>query len=513
MQPNARPRIVIEDLPPLETLTAEEMAQIVGAGRTRLSLESLEDRRLMAASVFSTLANVSAQFDLTAQSRVLMTEGGFQTDMGPGVQQLFQGHDAAGDQVVFEQLANNTLAEFNGQNFVNMGEADQVAQDAAGSLVFTRGSDLFLATGTPGDVVSFLHGVQGLTTNAAGQQRDPDRLLPQGMDMAETVDPASGAVTVSFSNVQINVGAFAGDFLGKVTTDLQAFAKPLTPLADALTNPVVDTSWAKQFGLTTYQLLDTLGYHDASQNAKALGDAIHAINALSVPTATDSGWLNLGGFTAQVQAPGAAAPLQTLSVSVADGATAALQQQLDSLGLTTAINQLQQIQGVQIALNDPAQLFKLLTGEGATLFSYTMSYSIDVGDFSERLATVPISPETATTIDIDLAPASLSISGGATFGFDTSGFQSGNLANGFFVQNANLSASVTVGISGTLDEASLIGYRLTGEMIGTMTVGLSGADASGKVYGRPDHVERPDRQQQHHQQDRVGRCRPAGAAG
>jgi hypothetical protein len=44
-----QPRIRIDDLPALETLSDEEKARLFGAGRVWLSVESLEDRRLMSA--------------------------------------------------------------------------------------------------------------------------------------------------------------------------------------------------------------------------------------------------------------------------------------------------------------------------------------------------------------------------------------------------------------------------------------------------------------------------------
>ncbi len=46
-------RIVIQDLPPLEQLTPEELAEIFGAGRVQLGVEALEERRLMAYNVMA----------------------------------------------------------------------------------------------------------------------------------------------------------------------------------------------------------------------------------------------------------------------------------------------------------------------------------------------------------------------------------------------------------------------------------------------------------------------------
>ena len=56
MHTSRTPRIVIEDLPPLDTLSMEEMVRIFGAGRrARLELECLEARELMASGLSASL--------------------------------------------------------------------------------------------------------------------------------------------------------------------------------------------------------------------------------------------------------------------------------------------------------------------------------------------------------------------------------------------------------------------------------------------------------------------------
>ena len=54
------PRIHIDDLPPLQDLTEEQLKELFGAGRpaVRLSIEALEDRQLLATGLFS-----GAEFD------------------------------------------------------------------------------------------------------------------------------------------------------------------------------------------------------------------------------------------------------------------------------------------------------------------------------------------------------------------------------------------------------------------------------------------------------------------
>ncbi len=74
----ASPRIVIADLPPADALSEQEQAAILGAGRlglTRLGVESLEERSLMAANFTSTLSQGVLRIEMTDKSeRLTITE-------------------------------------------------------------------------------------------------------------------------------------------------------------------------------------------------------------------------------------------------------------------------------------------------------------------------------------------------------------------------------------------------------------------------------------------------------
>jgi len=99
----------------------------------------------------------------------------------------------------------------------------------------------------------------------------------------------------------------------------------------------------------------------------------------------------------------------------------------------------------------------------------------------QQLAAIPVSPVTLTEVDIR-ADLGVSVSAKATFGFDTTGYQAGNLANGFFIQNTSLNASLTAELSGLLNEADLAGYQITAAVTGSLTASLRGANGSNKVY-------------------------------
>jgi hypothetical protein len=139
------------------------------ASAFRPAFEALEDRRLLSASAVSNLMNQTVQFNLRDDGHLLMTRGGVQTDIGSGVQGLYQGKDAAGDQVAFDRR-NNVLNEYTPSHaWVPIAAADQVTQDAGNDVFFTHGGTLSLATGIPDHThgaVPILSHVQGL--NASG---------------------------------------------------------------------------------------------------------------------------------------------------------------------------------------------------------------------------------------------------------------------------------------------------------------------------------------------------------
>jgi hypothetical protein len=143
-------RIHLADLPALWTLSAEEMEQVVGAGtRFRPSLEPLEEREVPSASfATSTLGGVTASFSLN-NGVLTETSGPHVGVMATGVQGLYQGTNAAHQQVAFD-WTNHVLKEFTpNHGWVSLGSAGQVAQEQTENPLFTEGSSLFLATGIP----------------------------------------------------------------------------------------------------------------------------------------------------------------------------------------------------------------------------------------------------------------------------------------------------------------------------------------------------------------------------
>jgi hypothetical protein len=78
----------------------------------------------------------------------------------------------------------------------------------------------------------------------------------------------------------LNLGGFASSFLDNAIADLQAFTKPLQPLANDLETPFIAGS-----NFTTIWVMQQLGYGQAAGYATTFANTVHAINALTPPVA------------------------------------------------------------------------------------------------------------------------------------------------------------------------------------------------------------------------------------
>jgi hypothetical protein len=104
--------------------------------RPWLQIETLEDRQLLSNTAFSNLGGVPVQFTLRDDGHLLQTSSGVTTDIGAGVQGLYQGHDSTGHQLAFEQV-NNYLYEFTPDHgWLAMGSASLVREAPDGSIWF-----------------------------------------------------------------------------------------------------------------------------------------------------------------------------------------------------------------------------------------------------------------------------------------------------------------------------------------------------------------------------------------
>jgi len=223
--------------------------------------------------------------------------------------------------------------------------------------------------------------------------------------------------TIQFTDVEMNLGEFFGDFAAPVLGQIQDVLGPIQPVIDALTGrlPVIsDLAGMKISFLDLAKLYG--GTAKTAGFIEGLAQVITVINSL--PDIDDSEWLNFGGFRYNVQ---------TDTIEEVFGAAGDIYQKLQEIGSefdpnALLPNELQEEDDNTAKLSfpilaDPLLLFGVLTGKTADLFTLELPTFVFETTFS-RFFPIPAFPilgaEIAGTIgaEIDLA-----------FGYDTSGLQ------------------------------------------------------------------------------------------
>jgi hypothetical protein len=296
--------------------------------------------------------------------------------------------------------------------------------------------------------------------------------------------------TVAFTDVRLDVGAFTSNVLASVVNELQRVTSPMRGTADQLLAPlpfVSDLTNAFKLGDYTLARLygDLSGCPDQAAQLTAFASAVRAINALPTGVA-GAGWADLGAFTGLVTAPGAmnvvnAAPRDAVSQL---GGVASLVQQLRQIGVSLPV------------LDDATNLFRVVAGANTTLFSYSLpgvdlNYDVTHQQLGSTY-TVVVPP--GIPVDFRLFfDTHLHVSAGANLGADTSGLRGGNPAHGFFVQNAHLSATATVVLTGEasvgsfdagalhIDSPSVVSVDVSASLILSVNAVVTGAEGSGTV--------------------------------
>ena len=96
-------------------------------------------------------------------------------------------------------------------------------------------------------------------------------------DVAVGVNTTAGVATISFTSVQLNTG----DFLNNAVKDLQNFTLPLQNLANSLTQPLVQQSWASSLTainlLKLYDPTDGQALQDFNMRSSSADEAIRLI--------------------------------------------------------------------------------------------------------------------------------------------------------------------------------------------------------------------------------------------
>jgi hypothetical protein len=270
-----------------------------------------------------------------------------------------------------------------------------------------------------------------------------------------SVYPFGNAPVVAINNVQIDLNSFYNKLVAPLVAQVQVVTKPLEPLAEFLLKPIpglTDVTQLMGLGPTTVAGLV------AVPGVTALAHAIEIINNLPIPAA--GGTINLGGFT--MKDPRAANsqgnPAWTGVMNFPPIAPPTPVGQQEQSGPQTSVSFFANISKINLdfpILDDPTQAFKLLLGQDATLFTFSLP-KLGFGRMFQWQIPIPLPPPLPTGIVQFQVQVQVGLTVGGTsgtaplmFNFDTSGLRAGNPLAGFTVQNAQIAFTlqVTPGLS------------------------------------------------------------------
>ncbi len=360
---------------------------------------------------------------------------------------------------VVDGLGNRDIYRFsNGQAYQIPGLADQL-QVINGTLsVVTGGGGLSITVNGkpvpifknvsgvgPGKIIGTSHVIFGSWLQA---------------DVAMKPDPSTGAVDLTFYDVQINAGPLV-DMVNTFVGNLQGMTKPLSQVFTPLTQLPGFSQIMSRAGIKTNITLadllgdglDATGHSDAANALQQLGSVVQAVDA--VPYFPSGSWVNLGNFTATATGGGA---IDLGSLPGGD-----LLQQLGGAYASLA----SQAGGIGVTLPSEATLLGVLLGgnTNVSLLTYTLpTVSANLPVLNETLATMG-TPVPGVTLNGEIV-GNLTFNIGGQVSLKASALTSGNLGQSLSFQNAVFSAGLSIGPAGELDLGvsglSLVGYQVAG---------------------------------------------------
>ncbi len=264
-------------------------------------------------------------------------------------------------------------------------------------------------------------------------------------------------------NLSLDADRLAEKFLDPLVRQVKRGVKFLKPVVDFLNKQVPILSKVYPGGLTFNELL----WKAKKIDADPIIDAYNAIQALG--NVGMAGNVKVGSFTIH----GGSQSISTLSTSsVLSNLSSNTFGKMRTIGFSFPFLQ-EAKQILRIAMGEKVDLFKYSTPTLSAAFDFTKSKDIPTG--------LPLVSFKGTV------GVHFNFSARATFGLDTTGLRTGNLLEGFYLQNARASASITllgkgaasVGVSNVF---SLAEAGVYGRGTGTLTVSLKDPNGDGKVY-------------------------------
>jgi hypothetical protein len=291
--------------------------------------------------------------------------------------------------------------------------------------------------------------------------------------------PFGNTPSIAFNNVQLDLGSFFGGFVAPIVTNMQKVTKPLEPLADFLMAPIPALSnLSEQFNQGPVTVANL--FPSDSQTIEDFAAAIHAINGLN-PANLANGVVDLGSFTITDPRATDANGDSSAAGILTDAARTDVVSQISSVSagaasFFNAIGTFGNSQGFQFPmLENPAKIFGLFLGQNTTLFTFTLPPFNLSTQFTESIPIIPFVNADASGV--------IQISAGATFGFDTTGFHTGNILDGFFIQNAQVGVTGGVGFGLSVGVPVLATANLDCVVSATVNLNLVDSNGSRTVYG------------------------------
>jgi hypothetical protein len=168
---------------------------------------------------------------------------------------------------------------------------------------------------------------------------------------------------IGFDHVSIDAGSFFGTYVASLVKDIQHFTKPIQPIIDVINTPIPGLSdLGLNISLRTLLGIEGSGYDNAL-------DAITAIDQIDPASLGGTGSINLGSFTLKgdLRVNGPAIDTSDVAADIMQQAHTDAGSTLDQVGSDSS-------SGFKFpVLSDPVHsVFAMLTGQDATLFSFTM---------------------------------------------------------------------------------------------------------------------------------------------
>ncbi|MBI9016788.1 MAG: right-handed parallel beta-helix repeat-containing protein [Phycisphaerae bacterium] len=294
-----------------------------------------------------------------------------------------------------------------------------------------------------------------------------------------------------FSDIQMNLGDYIGDFVEPVLSVINDVMEPIRPIVEALTTEI-------DFEIASYSVMDILSvfgdgdYSAITEFVTALGEIdtfIQQINSVDGSLWMDFGGVDLGlGTDNTVSAQSWQEPQQDVSQQLADNAP----------GFAADISATSSFLSFPI-IDDPQNLLGILFGQNPTLVKCDLpDFSLNES-FDQILGVIPVGPVPVT---IGLR-GSLGIASDISFGYDTLGLRNAYadssgfaLMDGFYVSDTDsngrdipeLEVYGSIGFYGQVGGGFDFGFisaeasaGVEGGLKTTVTADLADSDGDGKV--------------------------------